>query len=585
MAVPSEELPGSQITRLHITPLNPSLLQTYLAPTVLPLAQNISYHAIPTFPEKGYGFVDLPKTEADKLKKKLNGAILRGNKVKIEEARPPKPALIAEEQLAMSEQQDDHSPLQESRKPKRDLNTIDAIELQDRKVKRGWTEPTAAKRKDKKIKKDKKEKAKREPVKSKYTTQPECLFRTTLPPNVVAAVTADEKAEKKKRKKNNARPNEVIVHEFSKTTKHGTFLKSSNVDTTGKVVKEYVEGKGWVDEEGNVVEEVIPKKKKRSVPPPPPEPVMQKADDDESIDSDAESSVIEDESDSEGENKVSDTAELLSKASERLSGHKPLVEDSETSSSGTSSDEESPESDPESESEQALSEDSVSEEAESETSSSDSSKDESDSEAEDVQEAGPTKADASSSTTTPKKLKVDIPQPSSDLPTATAVHPLEALYKKPKLGQDDSTAADPTPSFSFFGANDDIEDSEDGTYDDSTLAVPVTPYSRKGLDLRGQRSAAPTPDTAHPSRRDPSWPTSIPAEDATPVKRSKKFDDESVAAEGAEGAKEGEEAVSDFQKWFYEHRGEANRAWKRRRKVAAKEKRQRENRKRGEQRI
>jgi hypothetical protein len=42
------------------------------------------------------------------------------------------------------------------------------------------------------------------------------------------------------------------------------------------------------------------------------------------------------------------------------------------------------------------------------------------------------------------------------------------------------------------------------------------------------------------------------------------------------------EAESDFQKWFYEHRGETNRAWKKRRKVAAKETRQRENRKRAD---
>jgi hypothetical protein len=39
---------------------------------------------------------------------------------------------------------------------------------------------------------------------------------------------------------------------------------------------------------------------------------------------------------------------------------------------------------------------------------------------------------------------------------------------------------------------------------------------------------------------------------------------------------------SDFQKWFYEHRGEANRAWKRRRKLVAKDKRHRENKRRSD---
>ena len=38
---------------------------------------------------------------------------------------------------------------------------------------------------------------------------------------------------------------------------------------------------------------------------------------------------------------------------------------------------------------------------------------------------------------------------------------------------------------------------------------------------------------------------------------------------------------SEFSKWFWEHRGETNRAWKKRRREASKEQRQRENRRRG----
>ena len=37
---------------------------------------------------------------------------------------------------------------------------------------------------------------------------------------------------------------------------------------------------------------------------------------------------------------------------------------------------------------------------------------------------------------------------------------------------------------------------------------------------------------------------------------------------------------SDFAKWFWEHRGETNRAWKRRRREAAKEKRKSDNKRR-----
>src|SRR5271170_3536799 len=85
----TEEL-DSKYTRLHITPLNPTLLPSILPPAVLTAARNISYHSLQTFPEKEFGFVDLPSMEARKIKKKLNGSILKGTKVKIEEARSSK---------------------------------------------------------------------------------------------------------------------------------------------------------------------------------------------------------------------------------------------------------------------------------------------------------------------------------------------------------------------------------------------------------------------------------------------------------------------------------------------------------------
>lgn len=56
--------------------------------------------------------------------------------------------------------------------------------------------------------------------------------------------------------------------------------------------------------------------------------------------------------------------------------------------------------------------------------------------------------------------------------------------------------------------------------------------------------------------------------------------DTGIDRKGEDGKGKAEE--SEFQKWFWENRGETNRAWKKRRKVVSKEKRQRENRKRGE---
>ena len=126
--------------------------------------------------------------------------------------------------------------------------------------------------------------------------------------------------------------------------------------------------------------------------------------------------------------------------------------------------------------------------------------------------------------------------------------------------------------------NDDIEMDDGGGEEEP--AVPLTPYTQRDFEWRGLRSAAPTPDTAHANKRF-IWPVEGEGSDdenveaQTPMKSAKK----DAAKDETEEKKDGEEK-SDFQKWFYEHRGETNRAWKKRRKVVGKEKRQRENRKR-----
>ena len=56
-------------------------------------------------------------------------------------------------------------------------------------------------------------------------------------------------------------------------------------------------------------------------------------------------------------------------------------------------------------------------------------------------------------------------------------------------------------------------------------------------------------------------------------------DQEDATAGKAEDTSTGskdEKPESEFSKWFWEHRGETNRAWKRRRREAAKEKRQKD---------
>ncbi|KAL8955822.1 MAG: hypothetical protein Q9183_006514, partial [Haloplaca sp. 2 TL-2023] len=111
-----------------------------------------------------------------------------------------------------------------------------------------------------------------------------------------------------------------------------------------------------------------------------------------------------------------------------------------------------------------------------------------------------------------------------------------------------------------------------------------TPFTQQDFQERRLRSAAPTPDTAAPSKttfgrvwsfesgRDHSVTEEDEDEEAvdsveTPIAPTSAVDD----------GGDGEAKESEFAKWFYEHRGENNRTWKRRRREAAKEKRQKEN--------
>jgi len=528
----TEEL-DSKYTRLHITPLNPTLLPSILPPAVLTAARNISYHSLQTFPEKEFGFVDLPSMEAQKIKKKLNGSILKGAKVKIEDARPSKQRVIDEDKDVPIVEKEHREKL--SKKRKRDTDTLPGIELRDRKVKRGWTDPVAMK------KLTKKSKGKKDVSKSKYTSGPEMLFRTTLPANK-AAFTEDGsglKAEQKKRKQTK----EVVVHEFSKTTKHASFLRSSTMPSTAKSVAEHVEGKGWVDAAGNIVEAPVTKPKKatsRMIQKPP------------------SSSEPSPSSGVEGELDVDDSMEET-KEEPTMVETKAVVEDSSTSSSRTSSDGED-------ETDDDISSDSESVE------------DESSQVDEDTYESRPLP-----SPQTPINLKIDIPKTESSTKpkSVPAMHPLEALFKRRQPNVEAPKIPEAVPSFSFFDA-DGEEDEENNSVD----SIPMTPFTKQDFALRGLRSAAPTPDTAFPGKSYTVWPTDNASKedgasmdgDATPTQKHK--------AKEADAHKDSAAApVSDFQKWFYEHRGENNRAWKRRRKLAAKEKRHRENKNRNERNV
>ena len=160
------------------------------------------------------------------------------------------------------------------------------------------------------------------------------------------------------------------------------------------------------------------------------------------------------------------------------------------------------------------------------------------------------------------------------------VHPLEALFKRPAVPSPESSKRRPKPidtSFNFF-------DTEAGGEDDAVGELaPQTPHTKRDLEWRSLRSAAPTPDTAALGRR-----FSIAHGDTDEEDEDEDVEDEqdvemgdgeqggerSGQAEGG-GGREGESA---FRKWFYENRGDFNRGWKKRRRDEKKQLRQRENR-------
>ncbi|KAL5043197.1 hypothetical protein BDW71DRAFT_188487 [Aspergillus fruticulosus] len=523
-------------TRLHITPLNPELLPSVLPASIRSLASNISFHNILTFPENNYGYVTLPTMEADKIKKKLNGSILKGRKFKVEPARPQK--LQADEsdgQNFMSIGQ--QSPAMKSKKRKAEEDVLSGYELpSNRKVKRGWTESPADKterRKKEKSSKDKDGKKAKTQLRSKYTEKQECLFRTKVPPNKSAL--AEEKSKKQSKKKTKTSP-ETVVHEFAQTMTHPTFLRSD--DGGSALICTFEEGKGWVDEFGNLKELASERVRKDLYRP----------------------GHIAGHKEKPKKAKVKPVAETES--TKKSSSHTTEVKEAEstesedwTSSSGSSSESDTTDS----ESDDATS-----------SSSSESQAFELDSSTKEQRqaatffgsEAEEPEASAKSGALPEGKLTETIPQQGP-----TEVHPLEALFKKPADQQ--KSDAKPQAQFSFFGQG-------DAEYEEEELPsniAPLTPFTKRDLQDRGLRSAAPTPDTSQVAKII-NWNTREQSNSAGG--ENYLFADSPVPKSGT-GPKE----ESDFAKWFWENRGDNNRAWKKRRRDAAKEQRQRENRRKG----
>jgi len=476
--------------RLHISPFNAELLDKIIPPVLQALTSGTSFHNVQTFPERGFGFVELPVMEADKLKKKLNGSTLRGTKVRIEDAKPESRvrASVSEEATEATASR----PRKDRSKKRKDETVISGHELEDgRRVKRGWKDGSTSARESKKRRKSSDQaKADDGDLKGK-----KMRFRTTVPSSTAQGTDEATGIEggKEERKLRKSRRDPVVVEEYSKTSK--LQLKAAQDAVTDRSALTYDDELGWVDGAGNAVEK--PSRSSRRKANKTDQPIQRKT------------SAVE-------STEVIDT---------------PMEQDSiETSQL--------------------------------------------------PEEAEPLDTTAESQTTTAEPFK--------------EVHPLKALFKRPALRSDDKTQKPrPQPidtSFSFF----DPSAAQDGDGDEEMMdgdLPPQTPHTKRDLEWRNIRSAAPTPDTAAIGRHF-SFPFAGSDEEDEEQAAEADTDVDAIKDAAPNAMHIGEDAgtpsnavengrgeESAFRKWFYENRGDLNRSWKKRRRDEKKIVRQRENRK------
>ena len=505
--------------RLHISPFSPDLLSSYLTAEQQTLACDVSYHNIQTFPEKNFGYVTLPTMEAQKVKKKFNGATLRGSRVRVQEARPEK-----------LEVDHDEPPKESSGKKRRNKSTehgvLPGFELPtDRSVKRGWTDPDARpatrSRKDRKGQDD--DKPKQQP--SKYTKNPELLFRAKLPPTAELPTASKSKA-KKKSKRHSA--GDVVVHEFENTQQFPAFLNSTHVDRKSKISRRFVEGEGWLDEDGICIEEDTSSRPKP--PKPPAEPDNQ--------------SVV-----------LLTTVKKKDKRKRKQSPPRDVPVESEARGPGSVKAADAPPTTTEVRPKRASSR---------------------------KQKPPALELKLSQDDEMPDAGALDMKDAPDDVNSNSAPHPLEALYKRPRS---ELSAAANEP-FTFFGSEEVDEVPQDLGANSSPHFGTRTPKSR--AEPRWTRSGAPTPDTAYGRRRF-SFSRGVIDVDDRLDEEDEDGDDEEMEAKAepkagdigaSDDGDEKDEAPKEqsaFEKWFWENRGANNRAWKKRRREALREVRRRES--------
>ena len=580
---------ASATTRLHISPLDPDILKGILGSqdeAVKEAELSVTYHTIQSEPEKAYGFVSVSPEEAERIRVKFDGKIFRGVRISVAVARESRLERMKRGLEQDGEAESGPEPLRSNVDGQQDLPR--GVELENRRVKRGWSQTPQEVQAVKRAKREKREGKSVEGRSGRKFEKGDCLFKQRVSGVSSSAAAPGESLQdggalgsSKKAKRERSGRGTVVVKEFEKTTKFPTFLKAAPVDK-GRTATEYVEEKGWVDDEGNVIEEA--RASKRPGRRPRSEIERLSLDDLEVEDETTERPAQEDEpaagsniSCTSSEPGLPSAGPVPSEAPRQRSpklpskhpnlristaaNPMPILPSVESSSSSTSP----AASKPKKSKRRSLAASAAALDA--------------------------PKEDVHFFETTFKPK----PNPASSIPTSGS----NSNPSHPQPSSEEPTTA--PSSFRFFDP-----DPSDDSDERSTSLIPQTP----GTVWRRERSTAPTPDTASlgPNSRPP-WARS--RETTAGLDGSSLRDDDGDAAHlqgqgagnrrwtrsqdksrqvggsrggigsGGGGGRGGDvepDRSRDFREVFYEVRGQTNRTWKVARKEALKEQRRREER-------
>ena len=528
--------------RLHITPFTPELYQTLISGKSREFVSGVSFHQIKTFPESAYGYISLPDKEAQRLKR-LNGAVFKGKKLHIAIARPEKWRLVDNMDTVTGENHRRSSKRQRAKSSRRE-NVISGFELpKDRHIKRGWAVPATNGNRPNTGKR------KANLTSSEAVDTSEILFRASFPSNKLPIKPKNDEADKKRK-----RPTGKITVGKSNNRRK---LQSRLPITDKGMVSQYIDGQGWVDGDQELVEAHIKKQRtEESSISPTQDPTIGSAGDTNDA---GQSSVSSKES-------IMSLNETSPVQASRLSNGDVVKEETPSHSSIPPVNENTL----------------IGRRSSLATKNFDK-----------VQRQRQVSFALCEEDQTAKAYATA--NEVSMIEAEKEVHPLEKIFKPSKSIDKGPILAPIQTSFSFFDGN-----NEDDKQTHESLQTPFTIQDRRRRQIR---SPAPTPDTAAIPRK-ASWPW---AENMTKAGENKKpgtapldghrekgengdenddeDENEEVKASSLPEQKD-EEAVnhvkkvkseSDFAKWFWENRGENNRAWRRRRREAMKTERQRQN--------